>query len=79
MSWLWLLVILPKYLCMHSNELLSDPEKYKTFENIDPKLMHKGINEQEQVVDLVCGMKGKPEDWIEYEYKGKNYYFCKKR
>ncbi len=57
-------------------EFKRDPEKYKTFENIDPKLMHKGIKEQELVIDPVCGMKGKPEDWIEHEHKSKKYYFC---
>ncbi len=57
-------------------EFKRDPEKYKDFENIDPKLMHKGIAEDELVIDPVCGMKGKPEDWIEYEYNEKKYYFC---
>ncbi len=57
-------------------EFKRDPEKYKTFESIDPKLMHKQIEKKELVTDPVCGMKGKPEDWIEYEHKGNKYYFC---
>ena len=57
-------------------EFKRDPEKYKTFENINPKLMHKQREEEELVTDPVCGMKGKPEDWIEHEYNGKKYYFC---
>ncbi len=66
------------YFCSPSceAEFKSDPEKYKDFESIDPKLMHKGIAEDELVIDPVCGMKGKPEDWIEYEYNEKKYYFC---
>jgi Cu+-exporting ATPase len=58
-------------------EFKRDPEKYKSFENIDPKIMHTKLEEKEElVVDPVCGMKGKPEDWIEHKYKGKKYYFC---
>ena len=38
--------------------------------------MHKQIEDQELITDPVCGMKGKPEDWIEHEYSGKKYYFC---
>jgi len=57
-------------------EFKREPEKYKDFESIDPKLMHKGIAEEELVIDPVCGMKGKPEDWIEHEYNDKKYYFC---
>ncbi len=57
-------------------EFKRNPDKYKDFDNIDPKLMHKQIIQEELVIDPVCGMKGKPEDWIEHEYKGKKYYFC---
>jgi len=57
-------------------EFKRNPEKYKNFDSIEPKLMHKQIEKGELVTDPVCGMKGKPEDWIEYEYNGKNYYFC---
>lgn len=57
-------------------EFKRDPEKYKTFDAIDPRLMHKGGSEENLVPDPVCGMKGKPEDWIEYEYNGEKYYFC---
>ncbi|NHJ21025.1 MAG: heavy metal translocating P-type ATPase [Candidatus Lokiarchaeota archaeon] len=57
-------------------EFKRNPEKYKSFDAIDPKLMHKGVSEEQLVTDPVCGMKGKPEDWIEYEYEGKKYYFC---
>jgi len=66
------------YFCSQGceKEFKSDPEKYKNFEHIDPKLMHKGMEEEELVEDPVCGMKGKPEDWIEYEYQGTKYYFC---
>ncbi|MFX1393609.1 MAG: heavy metal translocating P-type ATPase [Promethearchaeota archaeon] len=66
------------YFCSSSceAEFKRDPEKYKDFDNIDPKLMHKGIKEEELVTDPVCGMKGKPEEWIEHEYNGKKYYFC---
>ncbi len=66
------------YFCSSSCEVefKRDPEKYKDFGNIDPKLMHKGIEEEKLVTDPVCGMKGKPEEWIEHEYNGKKYYFC---
>jgi YHS domain-containing protein len=60
-------------------EFKQDPEKYKDFDNIDPKLMHvikEDLDEGELVIDPVCGMKGKPEDWIEHEHKGEKYYFC---
>ncbi|MFX1442914.1 MAG: heavy metal translocating P-type ATPase, partial [Promethearchaeota archaeon] len=57
-------------------EFKRNPEKYKDFNNIDPKLMQKGMTETKLVTDPVCGMKGKPEDWIEHEYNGKKYYFC---
>ncbi|MFX1337058.1 MAG: heavy metal translocating P-type ATPase [Promethearchaeota archaeon] len=57
-------------------EFKRNPEKYKDFNNIDPKLMQKGMTETQLVTDPVCGMKGKPEDWIEHEYNGKKYYFC---
>lgn len=53
-----------------------DPEKYKNYDNTDPKLMQMKTNEEELVVDPVCGMKGKKEDWINYEYLGEKYYFC---
>ena len=66
------------YFCNSSceKEFKSNPEKYKDFDAIDPKLMHKGISDDEIVVDPVCGMKGKSNDWIEYEYSNKKYYFC---
>ena len=57
-------------------EFKSDPEKYMNFDNIDPKLMHKQSESGNLVTDPVCGMVGKPEDWIEYEHEGKKYYFC---
>ncbi len=56
-------------------EFKRDPEKYLNFENIDPRLMHKQV-EEETVIDPVCGMKGNPEDWIEHEHDGQKYYFC---
>jgi YHS domain-containing protein len=59
-------------------EFKLDPEKYKNFDSINPKLMHKQKEKEEFVIDPVCGMKGKPEDWIEHEYNGKKYYFCNK-
>jgi len=66
------------YFCSASceSEFKRDPEKYKDFNHIDPKLMQKGIIEEDLVIDPVCGMKGKAEDWIEYEYNGMKYYFC---
>ncbi len=57
-------------------EFKFDPEKYKDFEHIDPRLMHKQVSEENLVEDPVCGMKGKPEDWIEHDHKGEKYYFC---
>ncbi|MFX1384589.1 MAG: HAD-IC family P-type ATPase, partial [Promethearchaeota archaeon] len=57
-------------------EFKRDPEKYKNYDNIDPKLMHKTNSEEILVTDPVCGMQGNPEEWIEYEYEGKKYYFC---
>ncbi len=57
-------------------EFKSNPEKYMNFDNINPKLMQMQTPSENLVTDPVCGMKGKPEDWIEYEYKGKKYYFC---
>ena len=57
-------------------EFKSNPEKYMNFDNIDPKLMQKQSSSDNLVTDPVCGMIGKPEDWIEYEYEGKKYYFC---
>jgi len=66
------------YFCNPSCEIefKKDPEKYKNYEAIDPRLMHKSMDNNDLVIDPVCGMKGKSEDWIEYEYKGKKYYFC---
>ncbi len=66
------------YFCNASceKEFKLDPEKYKDFKGIDPKLMHKQVSEEELVTDPVCGMIGKPEDWIEHKHEGKNYYFC---
>jgi Cu+-exporting ATPase len=57
-------------------EFKSNPEKYINFDNINPKLMQKQSTSDDLVTDPVCGMKGKPEDGIEYEHKGKKYYFC---
>ena len=57
-------------------EFKSNPEKYINFDNINPKLMQKQSEFEGLVTDPVCGMVGKPEDWIEYEYNGKKYYFC---
>jgi Cu+-exporting ATPase len=57
-------------------EFKRDPEKYKNYDNIDPRLMHKQIEDEELVIDPVCGMKGKPGDWIEHEHDGQKYYFC---
>ncbi len=69
------------YFCSSSCEVefKKNPEKYKDFDNIDPKLMHvikEDLDEGELVIDPVCGMRGKPEDWIEHEHKGEKYYFC---
>ncbi len=66
------------YFCSASceHEFKSDPEKYKDFEHADPKLMHKGVAEEDLVIDPVCGMEILPSYSIEHEYKGKKYYFC---
>ncbi|TXT53881.1 MAG: Copper-exporting P-type ATPase [Promethearchaeota archaeon] len=69
------------YFCNPSceKEFKGNPEKYKDYEHIDPKLMHKETEETkeaENVTDPVCGMVGNPGDWIEYEHKGEHYYFC---
>ncbi|MHA2006686.1 MAG: heavy metal translocating P-type ATPase [Promethearchaeota archaeon] len=66
------------YFCSASceHEFKSDPEKYKDFEHADPKLMHKGVAEEELVIDPVCGMEIMPSYSIEHEYKGEKYYFC---
>ncbi|MFX1295884.1 MAG: heavy metal translocating P-type ATPase [Promethearchaeota archaeon] len=66
------------YFCSQNceTEFKRDPEIYKNYDKINPKLMHKSITEKKLVTDPVCGMQGKPEDWIEYEYKGEKYYFC---
>ena len=66
------------YFCSASceHEFKSDPEKYKDFEHADPKLMHKGVAEEDLVIDPVCGMEIMPSYSIEHEYKGKKYYFC---
>jgi Cu+-exporting ATPase len=57
-------------------EFKANPEKYKNFDSIDPKLMQKQSTSENLVTDPVCGMTGKPEDWLEYELGGKKYYFC---
>ncbi len=60
-------------------EFKRDPEKYKDYKHSEPKLMYKKAEEtetEELVTDLVCGMKIKPSESIEYEYQGKKYYFC---
>jgi len=66
------------YFCSAScaHEFKSDPEAYKDFEHADPKLMHKGVAEEDLVIDPVCGMEILPSYSIEHEYKGKKYYFC---
>jgi Cu+-exporting ATPase len=66
------------YFCSASceHEFKLDPEKYKDFEHADPKLMHKGVAEEDLVIDPVCGMEIMPSYSIEHEYKGKKYYFC---
>jgi len=66
------------YFCSASceHEFKSDPETYKDFEHADPKLMHKGVAEEDLVIDPVCGMEILPSYSIEHEYKGKKYYFC---
>ncbi|MFX0007480.1 MAG: heavy metal translocating P-type ATPase [Candidatus Hermodarchaeota archaeon] len=57
-------------------EFKLNPEKYANFDNINPKLMQTQSDSSFLVTDPVCGMTGKPEDWIEYEYSGQKYYFC---
>ncbi len=66
------------YFCSSAceKEFKNEPEKYKDFDRIDPKLMHMKTEEEDLVTDPVCGMVGKPEDWIEHEHNGKKYYFC---
>ena len=66
------------YFCSASceHEFKLDPETYKDFEHADPKLMHKGVAEEDLVIDPVCGMEILPSYSIEHEYKGKKYYFC---
>lgn len=67
------------YFCSQSCEVefKANPEKYKNFDNINPKLMHKPTKtEEEKVIDPICGMSIVPSESIEYEYKGKKYYFC---
>ncbi|MFW9895050.1 MAG: heavy metal translocating P-type ATPase [Candidatus Thorarchaeota archaeon] len=66
------------YFCSASceQEFKLDPEKYKDFEHANPKLMHKGVAEEELVIDPVCGMEILPSYSIEHEYNGKKYYFC---
>jgi len=66
------------YFCNPSceKEFKKNPEKYKDYDNIDPKLMHRTIDEK-AVTDPVCGMKtDNPEEWIQYEHQGEDYYFC---
>ncbi len=55
-----------------------DPEKFKNYDSMDPKLMQTKLddNTEDNVIDPVCGMKGKPENWAEYEHEGNKYYFC---
>ncbi len=57
-------------------EFTLNPEKYANFDNINPKLMQKQPDSSTLVTDPICGMTGKSEDWIEYEYLGQKYYFC---
>lgn len=57
-------------------EFKSDPEKYKDYEHSDPKFMHKGVAEEDLVIDPVCGMEILPSYSIEHVYKEKKYYFC---
>jgi YHS domain-containing protein len=52
-----------------------NPDKFKNYDNMNPTLMMKS-EVSEEVTDPVCGMKGNPEDWISYEFEGKDYYFC---
>jgi Cu+-exporting ATPase len=55
-----------------------DTEKFKNYDNMNPKLMQMKSSEEDLVIDPVCGMKGKPENWIEHEHDGEKYYFCNK-
>ncbi|MFW9968648.1 MAG: heavy metal translocating P-type ATPase [Candidatus Odinarchaeota archaeon] len=66
------------YFCSSAceKEFKLNPEKYAKFQNINPKIMQQQQDSSELVTDPVCGMKGRPEDWIEHEYNGKKYYFC---
>lgn len=60
-------------------EFKRDPEHYKDYKHSDPKLMYKKeevADNEETVTDLVCGMKIKPSESIEYDYQGTKYYFC---
>ncbi|MFX1490594.1 MAG: HAD-IC family P-type ATPase, partial [Promethearchaeota archaeon] len=57
-------------------EFKLNPDKYSKFENINPKIMQQQEDSSELVTDPVCGMKGRAEEWIEYEYNSKKYYFC---
>ncbi len=57
-------------------EFKADSKKYADFKHMDPKLMYKKSESEELVTDPICGMKIKPSESIEYEYKGKNYHFC---
>ena len=52
-----------------------NPEKFKNYDNMDPKLMMQS-ERLEEVIDPVCGMKGHPDEWISYEFEGNQYYFC---
>lgn len=52
-----------------------NPERFKNYDNMDPKLMMQR-EPSEEVIDPVCGMKGKPDEWISYEFEGTQYYFC---
>jgi len=54
----------------------SDPDKFKNYDNMNPKLMQTTLEETNLVTDPVCGMKGKKEDWIKYELNSDSYYFC---
>jgi Cu+-exporting ATPase len=68
------------YFCNPSCEKTfeQNPEKFKDYNNIDPKLMHKGGEKGKELVeDPVCGMTtSEPEKWTNYEYNGDTYYFC---
>jgi len=71
------------YFCNPSCEktFKQNPEKFRDYNNIDPKLMHKGTEQEDKhkevVEDPVCGMRtDEPEKWIEYKHKGQKFYFC---